>query len=145
MGWRSRSHEKKLVIIVDSSVWINYFNGNDTLQTAKLDKLLGVELLGIGDIIITEVLQGFRNDKDYRAAKQVLTSLTGFNMLGIEIAVKSADNYRELRKQGITIRKTVDVIIATFCMENGHSLLFSDKDFEPFVNNLGLNAVLIDF
>ena len=132
------------MIIVDSSVWINYFNGNETLQTAKLDKLLGVELLGIGDIILTEVLQGFRNDKDYRAAKQVLTSLTVFDLVGIEIAVKSADNYRELRKQGITIRKTVDVIIATFCIENGHSLLFSDKDFELFVNHLGLNAVIIN-
>ncbi|MEO1340332.1 MAG: VapC toxin family PIN domain ribonuclease, partial [Cyanobacteria bacterium J06635_13] len=85
-----------------------------------------------------------RNDKDYLAAKQVLTSLTVFNMLGIEISIKSADNYRELRKQGITVRKTVDVIIATFCLENSYSLLFSDKDFEPFVNYLGLSAVFID-
>lgn len=132
------------MIIVDSSVWIDYFNGQDTLQTDKLDELLGVELLGIGDIIVTEVLQGFRADRDYRAAKKVLTSLSVFNMLDTEIAIKSADNFRTLRKQGITIRKTNDVIIATFCLENNHSLLFSDKDFVPFVKHLGLNAVVND-
>jgi hypothetical protein len=132
------------MILVDSSVWIDYFNGRDTPQTDKLDELLEVELLGIGDIILTEVLQGFRADKDYRTAKKVLTSLTVFNMLGIEIAIKSAENFRILRKQGITIRKTNDVIIATFCLENDRSLLFSDKDFIPFVKYLGLNAVLID-
>ena len=129
------------MILVDSSVWIDYFNGGDTPQTSKLDEPLGVELLGIGDIILTEVLQGFRIDADYDTAKQVLTSLTVFNMLGVEIAVKSADNFRVLRKRGITIRKTVDVIIATFCIENDHTLLFSDKDFMPFVQYLGLNTV----
>jgi predicted nucleic acid-binding protein len=132
------------MILVDSSVWIDYFNGRDTIQTGRLDELLGEELLGIGDLILTEVLQGFRSDADYRVAKQMLTSLTVFNMLGLEIAIKSADNFRELRKQGITIRKTVDVVIATFCIEAGHSLLFADKDFIPFVNNLGLSAVLVD-
>ena len=132
------------MIIVDSSVWIDYFNGRETPQTDKLDELLGVELLGIGDIILTEVLQGFRHDKDYRTAKKVLTSLTVFNMLGTEIAIKSADNFRILRKQGITIRKTNDVIIATYVIENDHSLLFSDKDFIPFVKRLGLNAVLME-
>jgi predicted nucleic acid-binding protein len=131
------------MILVDSSVWIDYFNGNDTPQTFKLDTLLGVELLGIGDLILTEVLQGFRVDADYRTAKKLLTSLTVFSMLGCEIAIKSADNFRALRKQGLTIRKTVDVIIATFCIENGHSLLFCDKDFLPFVEYLGLSAVKI--
>lgn len=129
------------MIVVDSSVWIDYFNGRDTPQASKLDELLGVELIGIGDIILTEVLQGFRIDADYDTAKQLLTSLTVFNMLDIEVAVKSADNFRILRKQGITIRKTIDVIIATFCIENDHALLFSDKDFMPFVEYLGLNAV----
>ena len=129
------------MIVVDSSVWIDYFNGRDTPQASKLDELLGVELIGIGDIILAEVLQGFRIDADYDTAKQLLTSLTMFNMLDIEVAVKSADNFRILRKQGITIRKTIDVIIATFCIENDHALLFSDKDFMPFVEYLGLNAV----
>ncbi len=129
------------MILVDSSVWIDYFNGRDTIQTSKLDELLGVEFLGIGDLILTEVLQGFRADSDYRTAKRMLTPLTVFSMLGLEIAIKSADNFRALRKQGITIRKTVDVIIATFCIENEHSLLFCDKDFIPFIEHLGLNAV----
>jgi predicted nucleic acid-binding protein len=129
------------MILVDSSVWIDYFNGRETIQTSKLDELLGVEFLGIGELILTEVLQGFRADTDYRTAKRMLTSLTVFSMLGIEIAIKSADNFRALKNQGITIRKTVDVIIATFCIESGHSLLFSDKDFIPFVEHLGLNAV----
>jgi predicted nucleic acid-binding protein len=132
------------MILVDSSVWIDYFNGTDTPQTLALDNLLGVELLGIGDIILTEVLQGFRADADYHTAKRLLTSLTLFNMLGYEVAIKSADNLRALRKQGIAIRKTIDVIIATFCLENGHSLLFCDKDFMPFVEYLGLSAVAID-
>lgn len=130
------------MIIVDSSVWIDYFNGVNTPQTDKLDEILEMELLGIGDIILTEVLQGFRSDRDYRAAKKALTSLATLPMLGTEIAIKSADNFRLLRKQGITVRKTNDVIIATFCMENNCSLLFSDKDFMPFVNYLGLDAVL---
>ena len=126
------------MIIVDSSVWIDYFNGRDTPQTNKLDRLLGIESIGIGDVILTEVLQGFRDDRDYLTAKQVLTSLTVFNMLGTKVAIKSADNFRILRKQGITVRKTNDVIIATFCIENNHSLLFADKDFLPFVNYLSL-------
>ena len=126
------------MIIVDSSVWIDYFNGRDTPETNKLDRLLEIELIGIGDIILTEVLQGFRDDRDYLTAKQVLTSLTVFNMLGTKVAIKSADNFRILRKQGITVRKTNDVIIATFCIENNHSLLFADKDFLPFVDYLSL-------
>jgi predicted nucleic acid-binding protein len=130
------------MIIVDSSVWIDYFNGTETPETNKLDKLLGVEAIAIGDLILTEVLQGFRSDTEYQTAKELLTSLTIFEMLGLEIALKSVDNYRFLRKRGITIRKTADVIIATFCIENQSSLLFSDKDFLPFVHHLGLISVL---
>ena len=130
--------------MVDSSVWIDYFNGRDTTQTFKLDELLGTGPLVIGDLILTEVLQGFRADADYRTAKRMLTALTVFSMLGLEVAIKSADNFRALRKQGITIRKTADVIIATFCIENGHSLLFADKDCVPFVEYLGLSAVLLE-
>jgi predicted nucleic acid-binding protein len=102
------------------------------------------EPLGIGDLILTEVLQGFRADKDYELAKRLLTSLSVFDMLGMELAIKSADHFRYLRKRGISIRKTVDVIIATFCIETQHSLLFSDKDFLPFVEHLGLRAVTIN-
>jgi predicted nucleic acid-binding protein len=128
------------MVIVDSSVWIDYFNGRDIPEVAKLDRLLETELLGVGDLILTEVLQGFRQDKDYQTAKRLLTSLTVFEMLGAEMAMKSADNFRDLRKKGITVRKTIDVMIATFCIENGHELLFSDKDFAPFVEHLGLMA-----
>ncbi len=126
------------MILVDSSVWIDYFNGRETPETNKLDGLLGVEPLAIGDLILTEVLQGFRSDTDYRTANKLLTSLTIFEMLGVNFALKSVDNYRFLRKRGITIRKTADVIIATFCIETQNSLLFSDKDFLPFVEHLGL-------
>jgi predicted nucleic acid-binding protein len=128
------------MILVDSSVWVDYFNGRDTPQVARLDLYLESELLGIGDLILTEVLQGFRQDKDYQRAKQLLTSLTVFGFLGTDMAIASADNFRSLRKRGITVRKTADVIIATFCIENDHSLLFADKDFLPFVEHLGLRA-----
>jgi predicted nucleic acid-binding protein len=130
------------MIIVDSSVWIDYFNGNDIPEVVKLDQLLGQELLGVGDLILTEVLQGFRQDKEYQTAKRLLTSLTVFEMLGAEMAIKSAENFRDLRKKGITVRKTIDVMIATFCIENGHSLLFADRDFDPFVEHLGLISVM---
>ncbi len=126
------------MIIVDSSVWIDYFNGKDLPEVTKLDELLETELLGIGDLILAEVLQGFRQDSDYRKAKQLLTSLTVFEMLGADAAINSADNFRTLRKKGLTVRKTIDVAIATFCIDNGHSLLFSDRDFLPFVEHLGL-------
>ena len=126
------------MIMVDSSVWIDYFNGRDTPETTQLDSLLGIQPIAIGDIILTEVLQGFRNDEDYQTAKSLLTSLTIFELLGEMMALKSAENYRLLRKQGITIRKTVDVIIASFCIENDLPLLFLDKDFIPFVKYLKL-------
>ncbi|MCH7975550.1 MAG: PIN domain nuclease [Bacteroidetes bacterium] len=129
------------MILVDSSVWVDYFNGVDTPQTSKLDSLLGVEPLGIGDLILTEVLQGFRKDADYKQAKQLLLSLVIFDMLGVRKAVQSAEYFRTLRKQGITIRKTADVIIATFCIEEGHALLFSDRDFAPFVEQFGLREM----
>lgn len=130
------------MIIVDSSVWIDYFNGKDLPEVTKLDELLETELLGIGDLILAEVLQGFRQDSDYRKAKQLLTSLTVFEMLGSEAAINSADNFRALRKKCLTVRKTIDVAIATFCLNNGHSLLFSDRDFLPFVEHLGLVNVM---
>jgi predicted nucleic acid-binding protein len=130
------------MIIVDSSVWIDYFNGKDLPEVTKLDELLETELLGIGDLILAEVLQGFRQDSDYRKAKQLLTSLTVFEMLGSEAAINSADNFRALRKKGLTVRKTIDVAIATFCINNGHSLLFSDRDFLPSVEHLGLVNVM---
>jgi predicted nucleic acid-binding protein len=126
------------MILVDSSVWIDYFNGNDITETKKLDLYLGVQPIAIGDVILTEVLQGFKDDQHYQTAKNLLTSLTVYNLLGINLAIKSAENYRFLRKKGITVRKTNDVIIATFCLENNLPLLFCDRDFKPFVTHLNL-------
>lgn len=130
------------MILVDSSVWIDYFNGKDTPYTDRLDALLGAEPIAIGDLILTEVLQGFSSDADYQTAKNLLASITVLEMLGAKNAIKSAENYRALRKKGITIRKTADVIIATACIENKIPLLFQDKDFLPFVERMGLRAVL---
>ena len=130
------------MILVDTSVWIDYFNGHDTAETGKLDALLGTEPLGIGDLILTEILQGFRSDADFRKAKELLTTLTIFEMLGVDNAIRSAEHYRELRKRGVTVRKTADVIIATFCIVEDHSLLYSDRDFTPFVAHFGLRTVI---
>jgi predicted nucleic acid-binding protein len=131
------------VIFVDSSVWIDYFNGNQTRETEKLDAVLGSTPIYMGDIVLTEVLQGFRNDKDFNMAKELLTSLHVVNVLDTSIAIKSASNFRALQKKGLTVRKTVDVIIATYCIENAIPLLHSDKDFVPFHTHLGLmNALL---
>ena len=129
------------MILVDSSVWIDYFNGTETLATKKLDGLLGVQPVCTGDLILAEVLQGFRQNADYQAAKTLLCSLPIVAMLGTEISIKSPDNFRLLRKQGITIRKTIDTLIATYCIESGLSLLHSDKDFQPFQQFLGLMTV----
>jgi len=129
------------MILVDSSVWIDYFNGTSNPQTTILDSLLGVEPIAIGDVILTEILQGFRNDTDFKTAKGVLLNLTIFEMLGQKNAIVAAENYRTLRKKGITVRKTIDCMISTFCIENNHALLFSDRDYQPFVEHLGLRTV----
>ena len=130
------------MIVVDSSVWIDYFNGVVTDQTDRLDASLSGELVVIGDIILAEVLQGFKRDSDFRKAKQLLDALVFKEMLGRELAVKSAQNYRRLRKKGVTVRKTVDVMIATFCIEKGLALLHSDKNFDPMTKHLGLRSVM---
>lgn len=111
-------------------------------QTDYLDGILGVEPIGIGDLVLLEVLQGFRSDLGYDTAKSLLTDLTAFEMLGKDQAIRAAGNYRYLRKLGITVRKTIDTIIATFCISHGYPLLFTDRDFEPFVKHLNLQAAL---
>jgi predicted nucleic acid-binding protein len=129
------------LILVDSSVWIDYFNGTETLATKKLDGLLGIQPICTGDLILAEVLQGFRQDSDYQAAKTLLCALPVYPMVGVALSLKSVENFRVLRKQGITIRKTIDTMIATFCIENNFLLLHSDKDFQPFQQILGLQVV----
>jgi predicted nucleic acid-binding protein len=130
------------MVLVDSSVWIAYFNGATTRETERLDALLSQEPVGLGDLILTEVLQGFRLDKDYRTAKKLLTSLTIYDLLGHDLAIRAAENYRMLRKRGITVRKTTNVIIATFCIQHNLRLLHADKDFLPFVEHLNLQTTL---
>lgn len=128
------------MILVDSSVWIQYFNGEVNPQTDYLDEILGVEPVGIGDLILLEVLQGFRSDLGYEKAKSLLMDLPVFEMLGKDQAVRTAENYRHLRKMGITVRKTIDTIIASYCISRGFPLLFTDRDFEPFVKYLDLKV-----
>jgi len=130
------------MILVDSSVWIDYFNGQITAETDYLHALLGTEPVAIGDLIYTEVLQGFRQDSDYRTARRLFDSFTMFEMLGRTRALAAANNYRRLRKSGITVRKTTDTIIATFCIDRNIPLLFSDRDFLPFVKHLGLRSAI---
>lgn len=128
------------MILVDSSIWIDYFNGAVTPKTEKLDRLLGQEPVAIGDLILTEVLQGFRNDRDFDRARSLLVSLDVVQLAGIEISIAAAKNFRKLRGLGVTVRKTIDTIIATRCIESGYPLLYSDRDFDPFVEHLGLSA-----
>ncbi len=130
------------MILVDSSVWVDYFNGVRSRETDLLDSTLGIEPVAIGDLILTEVLQGFRSDSDYQTAKSLLLGLTVFDLLGQDLAIRAADNYRALRRRGVTVRKTVDCIIATFCIERGLPLLYTDRDFEPFAKSLGLVSAL---
>jgi predicted nucleic acid-binding protein len=130
------------VILVDSSVWIDYFRGAPTPQTDRLDALLSTELLLIGDLILTEVLQGFSSERDFNQARTLLMALPIITLAGPNIAVQAARNFRQLRALGVTVRKTIDTVIATHCIENGIFLLYSDRDFNPFVEHLGLISAL---
>jgi predicted nucleic acid-binding protein len=131
------------VILVDSSVWIDYFRGVATPQSDKLDRLLGVKTLATGDIVLTEVLQGFTRPRDFDHGLKIMTSLVVVDIAGRDIAVQAARNFRTLRSKGITVRKTIDTLIATRCIEGGHALLYSDRDFDPFVEHLGLSSAML--
>ena len=129
------------MILVDSSTWIDYFRGVSSAQTSKLDRLLDSEPLAIGDLILAEVLQGFTHNSDFNKAKGLLTSLDVVDIGGMDIAIQAARNFRTLRGFGITVRKTIDTLIATRCIESGYVLLHNDRDFEPFVKHLRLRVV----
>lgn len=128
------------MIFLDSTVLVDYFNDIKNWQVEALDSILGKELVVIGDYVLTEVLQGFRSDKEYKEAKTTLLSFPCYDIGGKDNAIKSANNYRSLRKKGITVRKTIDVMIATFCIENDFILLHNDKDFYPFEKYLKLRV-----
>lgn len=129
------------MILVDSSVWIDFFRGKSNPQVERLDALLGNEPLAIGDLILTEVLQGFTSDRDFNEARKMLDAFTLVKLGGKDIAIEAARNSRLLRAQGITVRKTVDTIIATRCIVSGYSLLHSNRDFDAFAEHLGLRVV----
>ena len=128
------------MILVDTSVWIDYFNGNPSWQTDLLEHYLSDVPIIMGDLILTEILQGFRSDKDFKTAESFLNALSFRQMGGYHVAIQSAQNYRKLRKAGITVHKTIDVIIATFCMLEGFTLLHDDRDFDPIAANFPLKT-----
>jgi predicted nucleic acid-binding protein len=129
------------IILVDSSVWIDYFNGRATGETDLLDRLLSAQRLLLGDLILVEVLQGFRSDLDFHRARRVLGMLQCVTIGGPDTAIAAAQNFRALRRRGVTARKTIDVLIATFCIIKGHELLHCDRDFEAFERYLGLRVL----
>ncbi len=126
------------MIVADTSVWIDYVRGVDARHTNILDHALLYDRVVVGDLIIAEFLQGFREDADYNEAKKIMDALEYRDFAGREIALQAAQNFRLLRKKGITVRKTIDVIIATFCIENGFELIHNDRDFDPMEEYLGL-------
>ena len=132
------------MILVDSSVWIDFFRGRDTAQVNKLDALFAEERICVGDLILTEVLQGFRSDKDFNEARNTLDTFDLVELAGADVAVAAAKNFRALQALGFTVRKTIDTIIATRCIQSGFRLLHADRDFEPFAAHLGLQVVHSD-
>jgi predicted nucleic acid-binding protein len=131
------------MILVDSSVWIDFFRGRSTREVALLDSLLGVEPVAIGDLMLAEVLQGFVDDASFRRALALFEPVPVIEIGGRAIAVQAARHFRALRARGVTVRKTIDTLIATRCIQDGLPLLYSDRDFGPFVEHLGLRAAAV--
>ncbi len=129
------------MLVVDTSVWVDYFNGVENPQTDFLNTVLDKTPVLIGDLILAEVLQGFRHDPDFEKVRRAMGKYMQANMVGPVLAVQSARNYRFLRKKGVTVRKTIDSLIATFCIENDHELLHNDSDFDGYEEHLGLRVV----
>ncbi len=130
-----------MTLLVDSSVWIDYFNGVQTSQTDFLDNSFGHREIVVGDLILTEVLQGFGREGDFEQAREALLKFPLLEMVGVRAALSSAGNFRRLRSRGVTVRKTIDSLIATFCIEHELELLHTDRDFDPFEEHLGLKVL----
>ena len=128
--------------LVDSSVWIDYFRGAASPEADRLDDLLGREPVLIGDLMLAEVLQGFTSDRDFNEALRLMSSLELVEIAGRDVAIQAARNYRRLRELGVTVRKTIDNLIATRCIEDRLALLYSDRDFDAFVQHLGLASAM---
>jgi predicted nucleic acid-binding protein len=129
------------MVIVDTSAWIDLLGGTQNPETAWLEREIPRQPVGLTDLILCEVLQGVRDDAASRQVRSSLLKFEIFDCGGLTVAIASAENYRILRGRGITVRKTIDCLIATFCIEEGHSLLHRDRDFEPFEIHLGLRVV----
>jgi predicted nucleic acid-binding protein len=132
------------VILVDSSVWIDYFKGRATLQTGLLEGLLDSQELAIGDLNFIEVLQGCKIEKEFNEVRRLLGRLDLVVLGGDDVAVPAAKNYLKLRQLGLTVRGTIDVVLATRCIVSGYRLLHSDRDFDAFEKHLGLKCVFSD-
>jgi predicted nucleic acid-binding protein len=128
------------MVLVDTSVWVDYFNGADTPESDKLDSLIGSGHLLMGDLILAELLQGFTRESDYRRARDLLAEIPYVDLVGKQVALVTAENYRRLRTRGAAVRKTIDVIIGTFCILHDHELLHADRDFDPMEKHLGLRV-----
>lgn len=128
------------MILVDSSVWIDFFRGDATPAEQRLRELIPREAILIGDLMLVEVLQGFQNDRDFELARRALETFQIIDIAGADVAIAAARNYRLLRDRGVTVRKTIDTLIATRCLIARHRLLYSDRDFDPFVTHLGLHS-----
>jgi hypothetical protein len=129
------------MVIIDTTVWVDFLRGATTQETLWLDRELDRQRLGLTDLILCEVLQGIRDDAAFTEAWQALAKFEVFATGGADLALGAARNYRALRKRGHTVRKTIDCLIATFCLETGHRLLHHDRDFDPFEKHLGLRVV----
>jgi predicted nucleic acid-binding protein len=129
------------VIVVDSSVWIDFLNGRSAPHVERLRAMLGADEIIVGDLMLCEVLQGLENDRAAREVEALLRRFEIASMVGDANAVSAARNYRSLRRRGITITKTIDMLIGTWCIENRTPLLHNDSDFRPMVQHLGLIEV----
>jgi predicted nucleic acid-binding protein len=129
------------MLIVDSTVWVDYFNGVDHPQTDYLHQMVDKTPILIGDLILAEVLQGFRDDTDFETARRIFGKFIQVAMVNPDLALQSARNYRLLRSKGITVRKTIDSLIATYCIENEHDLLHNNSDFDGYEKHLGLSVI----
>ena len=129
------------MVIVDTTVWVDYLRGARNPETDWLNVELDQRRFGLTDLILCEVLQGIRDDLSFSRVQRELGKFEVFETGGVELAVAAARNFRKLRQQGHTVRKTFDCLIATFCLRDGHSLLHRDRDFDPFVQILGLSVI----
>lgn len=129
------------MIVVDSSVWINQLRGNDTPGTRTLKRLPNPASIVVGDLVLLEVLQGARSEAEAVRLERQLRQFEVCRMMSPDSAVEFARQYRTLRSFGVTVRKTVDMMIAGFCLREGHDLLTDDRDFQPFADHFGLRLL----